>query len=186
MENLRQDGKDDEAYYQDGAVMRVDPFADAKHLQQVGAFHAADQQEIEDAGHADSPEKGDAVAQVLLIVEGEDHAGYPHNYQTENEGYGHGEEDGDDDLQRLVGIDEVLIAGTGRQYLRHSQRRTTTQQAEDHRYRGGGGHTQRVEDIKQDNVGGGYGEEDAHDVVERIACRRKDTMTCDIHHAAAR
>ena len=65
------------------------------------------QHEVDDGCDSDTPEDGDAVFHVLLVVESEHHTCQPLHQDAEEEGDGHGQEYTHDDGQCLIGIDEV-------------------------------------------------------------------------------
>ena len=60
---------------------------------------------------------------------------------------------------------------------------SAAQQFKDNRDRGRGGQSQRVEDVKQQDVGHHHGEEHHHDFRKGEHLRVKDARAGDFHHA---
>ena len=122
VEDFHEDGEDDEADAHDGKIVGIDPVGGPSDGgEEGGVSQSADEEEEEDGGHGDASEDGYAIAEMLLIVEGEHHAGDPHDDEADDEGDGHGEEDTDDDGQGLVGVDELGVGESGTQNLRHGE-----------------------------------------------------------------
>ena len=88
--------------------------------------------------------------------------------------------------QGFFGVQQVVeteVDTTGHFYQSHYK--CSSEKLEHHRYGGGGRHTQRIENIKEDNVGHHHGHEDADEVIKRKMLRPEDPMPGNIHHAVA-
>lgn len=95
-----------EAYENDGASVVGNPsFVVGGHKGHV--LDAFDEHEVDDGCYTDSAKDSNLPLEVSQEVEGEDDASDVLNQSTEEEGYGYGEEDGYDDREGLVGINEV-------------------------------------------------------------------------------
>ncbi len=187
MEEFHEHGEHHKAATEYGQTMGVDPVGGPPDGgEERGLAESAHEEKVEDGGDAQSAKDGYAVAKVLLIMERKYHTGYPHDNESYHEGDGHGKENADNHGEGLVGVDEVGIRVSAAYYLRHGESRATAHEAENHRHSGGCGHTERVEDVEQDDVRGGHTKEDAHHIVERIIMGVEDAMTGNVHHASAR
>ena len=67
-----------------------------------------DEHEVDDGRSCQSTEEADGPLQTRLIIEGEDDARNPLHQCTEEEGYGHTEEDTKDDGEGLLGVQQVI------------------------------------------------------------------------------
>ena len=77
---------------------------------------------------------------MTVVAEGEHHSRYPLHYHSEEEGNSHTDEDGDDDTQGLVGI-EQLVEGEAAVgiHLQESEDERTSKELEHERDGGRGG-----------------------------------------------
>ena len=109
MEHLHQYGEEyEERGNEKPGVFLYPEFVVGGH--EGAVFQSFDEHEVDDGCSSDTAEEGDAVFHLFLIVKGEDDAGYPLNEHSEEEGDGYGHEDGHDDGEGFVGIDEVAQA----------------------------------------------------------------------------
>ena len=113
-------------------MVLVNPVRHSKVLQQVGAFKSANNQEVEDGGHSNTSEEGDRPSQVFFVIESEYDTREPHHHQTEDKSDGYGKENGNDDLQGFVCVDELLVGVLAAPYFGHCQCRATSQKSEHH------------------------------------------------------
>ena len=183
MEHLHRDGRDEKRAEQQPVGVLLDVVAHV--LGQVGALaHALHEDEVGEGREGDAAEDGDAIATVFRVVEGEDDTAQPHHDHTDDKGDGHRDEDGDDHLQGLVGVEQVgVFQRVVRHHLEQREHRRATQQLEDERDRSGGGHAERVESVEHDDVRHHHGEHDGHHLVEGIVGRHHDTVAGYVHHA---
>ena len=71
-------------------------------------LQSLDEHEVDDSRSRQSAEQTDGPLQARLIVEGKYEAREPLHQCSEEEGYGHTEEDTEDDGQRLLGVQQVV------------------------------------------------------------------------------
>ena len=183
VQNLHQDGEEyEERYDQHSGVLLYPVFVVGCHERTV--LQTLYQHEVDDGSGSYTAEQRNAVLHVLFVVEGENDTCQPLYQHTEEERDGHRYEDGHDDGQGLVCVDEVsqterIIAVD----FDKGQCKCTSQQLEYHRYSGGSGKTHAVEYIQQYDIGQHDRQQDTHDFGEIEMFRLVDTVPGNVHHA---
>ena len=157
MQKFNEDGEPDERVNEDLHRVLVDKMPEGATLHQRRIAQPLGDEEIENDGDGSTTVEGDGPAQVLLVLESEDEARNPHHHQTNDKGDGHRKEDTYDDGEGLVGVDEVGVALSCLEDVHQRQGRRAAQQTKHHRHGGRCGHTQSVEDVEQDDIGGAHG-----------------------------
>ena len=100
---------------------------------------------------------------MTTIVEGEHETRYPLHDDTEDKGYCHRYENGYDDAQCLVGVEEVaIIQRVVANHLEQGKNEGTAQEFEDKRYGSGGRHAHGVEHVEHHHIGDHNRQENGH------------------------
>ena len=110
----------------------VNPVGNSEVFQNVGTFKPAHDEEVEDGSHSSASKQGDRPSQVFFVIESEYDTREPHHHQTEDKSDGYGKENGNDDLQGFVCVDELLVGVLAAPYFGHCQCRATSQKSEHH------------------------------------------------------
>ena len=187
MKHLHQQREENERAAQHHPHIRVYPIL---HLggHEGEVLEALEQHEIDNGRDGQTTKQAHLAAQTAIaIVEREHQARQPLNERTKDERHGHTQENGQNHLQRLVRIHIVAKGRCSRRILHLEQRQGEggSQEFENHRHGCGGGHTERIENVKQHNVGHHHGHKDAHDFIEVEHLGTENAVARNIHHAIA-
>ena len=121
-----------------------------------------------------------------MVAEREDKARNVHQQMSGKECKNNREKDTRHDSQRITRVDVLTKRSIAMSapYIVERQCHSRAKQAEDQRYGGRGGQTERVVDIKQDDIREHHTKEENHNLLVGKHRRIEDTATCYVHHTA--
>ena len=131
---------------------------------------------------ATPPKNADFKAKVLENFERENQTGEILDERTENKGKRHTHEYTENYFEGLGSVEVVAhtegqtVAG----HFNHDKGKRGSEQFENHRHGGRGGHTETVEHVEQHNVGDHHGQVNVHDLAETEILRCENAVTGNI------
>ena len=181
LEENREAGKEREENDGRVGVDPLDPFG-AHEARALGALH---HEEVDDGRQRNAAVKRADAAVGLFKLEGEDESGEVLHDSARDEGDDDGNQNARHDAERLARIDEVGDVGERRACVNQLEERGGeggTHQLKDNRDRGRGGKAERIEGVKQNDVGHHDREEHDHEFGKGEELRVEDAGTRDLHH----
>ena len=154
-------------------------------LRDIGrTTHSLEEDEVSQSGEGDAAKERHSHQAATGLTEGEHQASYPLHSHTEDEGYSHRHEDGKDNAQRLVCIEQIIDLQTAvAHHLDSGEDGSGSQELEYQRHGGRGGHAERVEHVEHDHIGHHHRQKNHHHLAHGIVVGHHDAMACHIHHA---
>ena len=185
MEQLHEQREHHEACAEYNKYMFIEKaFHLRRHKREV--LQALEEHEVDNGGDSHAAEETDFPAQPLAVVESEEQAGQVLHERAYHERHRHRKENGEDHLQRLVGVHIRAKRQRGAaRHFQHTERKGRAEQFKHHRDGCRRGHTKRVEDVEQHHVGHHYGEKHEHHLAEDELLGAHDAVAGDVHHAVA-
>ena len=184
-QRLEEERAADEGNDEDRLGVSVDPL-DPFGTHEGSALGALHDEEVEDRRKRDAREDAAQPPVDALVAEGEDEAKNPLHDDARNEGDEDGGEDREDHREGFARIEVSAEIGEGSARLPHFEaghRDGATQEFKDDGDGGGGGKTEGVEGVEEENVRHHDGREYDDDFLEGEVFRDQDPGFGHLHHA---
>ena len=166
MEQLHHAGKEPETSDNNHCRVGIHPGLDLRgHEGEI--LHSFDKEKVYNRGRADASEQADLPFKILAVIEREYHSRYELHHGAEEESYGHRKEYTYDYRKCFLGIQQIVESETEAArhfYQCHHERRP--EKFEYHRDRCGRRHSERIENVQQNDVCHHHCHEDADEVVK--------------------